>query len=179
MLSLKGFIQETTDKDKIPWHKSEDNKHWSDHDHLVVYHGTHVKNVPKILSSGLDKPDPKTGMISVAIGNHGSDVAHGYAAMSGESAFRKAGAKAIQVPPEDRAVVMAHLPREWVDAHVDRSFGGNSESVKRRLSSRNMHTMFTVKNGKAFHAHETPELRFTKPIPAKYIKGWMQKGTAK
>lgn len=164
MLRYKSFLEEGTD-----------NSHWSSGDHVVVYHGTHIKNVPGILKNGINNKDPKTGMVSVAIGNHGFNVAHGYAAMSGEHAFRQAGAKAVQVAPQDRAVVVAHLPREWVDKHVDRDFGGNPDSVKKRLKSRNIHTMHVVKTGEAFAAHETPELRFSQPIPAKYIKGWKQK----
>ena len=177
MLSLKQFLIE--DK-KMGWQKGDDdNRHWTDKDTHVVYHGTHANNVPKIMSDGINNKDPKTGMISVAVGNHGPDVAHGYAAMSGEHAFRQAGAKAVQVPPEHRAVVVAHLPKEWVDKHIDKSFGGNSETVKRRLSTRNIHTMTVVRTGSAFGPRETPEMRFTHPIPAKYIKGWMQKGKAK
>jgi len=151
-------------------------KHWSENeDHLVVYHGTHVKNVPEILKNGINNKDPKTGMISVAIGSHGADVAHGYAAMSGEYGFRQAGQKAVTVPHEDRAIVVAHLPMDWVHQHVDRNFGGNPTEIRQRLADPELHRQYVAKTGSDFSPTQTPELRFSAPIPAKYIVGVTQK----
>lgn len=151
--------------------------HWSEHKgHLVVYHGTHVKNVPHILKNGINNKDPKTGMVSVAIGSHGADIAHGYAAMSGEYGFRQAGQKATTVPHEHRAIVTAHLPMDWVHKNVDRNFGGNPTDVKHRLADPKLHMQHVVNTGSDFSPTETPELRFKEAIPAKYIKGYTQKG---
>jgi hypothetical protein len=151
-------------------------KHWSENeDHLVVYHGTHIKNVPEILKNGINNKDPKTGMVSVAIGSHGADVAHGYAAMSGEYGFRQAGQKAITVPHEDRAIIVAHLPMDWVHQHVDRNFGGNPTEVRQRLADPELHRQYVAKTGSDFSPTKTPELRFSAPIPAKYIVGVTQK----
>ena len=147
-------------------------KHWSEQDHIEVYHGTHVNNIPKIQQNGIANKDPDTGMISVAIGHHGKNISRAYAAMSGsggESKFRKPGSKAVNVPNEDRAVVVMRLPREWVDKHVDRNFGGNSPAVKERLSDINKHNEYVAKHGEDFAWNETPELRFKEQIPAKYI----------
>jgi hypothetical protein len=149
---------------------------WADHpDHIVVYHGTHTRNIPHILKNGLSNKDPKTGMVSVTFGDHGKSVAHGYAAMSGEHNFRQAGAKAETVPDEHRSIVVAHLPMDWVHQHVDRNFGGNSPEIKQRLQNRELHNKFVEKNGTDFHPHETPELRFKEAIPAKYIVDVTQK----
>jgi len=154
--------------------------HWSKNPtHLVVYHGTHINNVPGITDlngPGISNKDPKTGMISVAIGSHGADVAHGYAAMSGERNFRQSGKKAVTVPHEDRAVVVAHLPMDWVHQHVDRNFGGNPPDIKRRLADPEAHDEYVKKNGEDFSGLTTPELRFNAPIEAKYIVGYSQMG---
>ena len=150
--------------------------HWSEHpDHIVVYHGTHTRNVPQILKNGLNNKDPKTGMVSVTFGSHGKSVAHGYAAMSGEHNFRQAGARAETVPDEDRSIVVAHLPMDWVHKNVDTNFGGNSPEVKQRLQNRELHNKFVERNGTDFHPYETPELRFKEAVPAKYIVDVTQK----
>lgn len=114
-------------------------------------------------------------MVSVAIGSHGENIAHGYAAMSGEHGFRQAGQKAVTVPHEDRAIIRAHLPMDWVHKNVDTNFGGNPAEVRQRLQNRELHNKFVERNGTDFHPHETPELRFKEAIPAKYIVDVTQK----
>jgi len=160
-------------------------KHWSENeDFLPVYHGTHIRNVPKIVDPngpGISNKDPKTGMISVAIGDRGFDTAHAYAGMAGvegaggEHNFRQAGQRAVSVSHEDRAVIVAHLPMDWVHQHVDRNFGGNPDSVKERLRNPAAHDEYVRKNGEDTAFDETPELRFREAIPAKYIVGVTQK----
>jgi hypothetical protein len=127
------------------------------------------------MKNGINNKDPKTGMVSVAIGSHGADVAHGYAAMSGEHGFRQAGSKAVTVPPQHRAIITAHIPMDWVRRNVDQNFGGNPDRVKRRLSSSNIHNIHVAATGSDFSPAETPELRFKEAIPAKYIVGVSQK----
>lgn len=152
--------------------------HWSQNkDRLVVFHGTHIKNVPDILKNGINNKDPKTGMVSVAIGSHGQNIAHGYAAMSGEYGFRQAGQKATTVPHDQRAIVVAHLPMDWVHKNVDRNFGGNPIEVRQRLADPELHRQYVAKTGSDFSPTETPELRFKEEIPAKYIVGVTQKRT--
>lgn len=150
--------------------------HWSQNkSHLVVFHGTHIDNVPEIMKNGINNKDPKTGMVSVAIGSHAQDIAHGYAAMSGEHGFRQAGQRATTVPHEQRAIVTAHLPMDWVHKNVDRNFGGNPTNVRQRLADPELHTHHVVHTGSDFSPTETPELRFKQAIPAKYIVGVSQK----
>ena len=152
--------------------------HWSQNqDHIVVYHGTHKDNIQHILRNGISNKDPRTGMISVAFGSHGKNVAHGYAAMSGERFFRQAGKKAVSVPKEDRRVVVAHLPMDWVRANVDTDFGGNPTEIKARLRSKEAHNQFVAKHGTDFLPHETPELRFKQAIPPEFIVGVKKKKT--
>jgi hypothetical protein len=153
-------------------------KHWSEHpDHIVVYHGTHTRNIPHILKNGLSNKDPKTGMVSVTFGSHGKSVAHGYAAMSGEYGFRQAGQKAVTVPDEHRSIVVAHLPMDWVHKNVDRNFGGNPTEVKQRLADPELHRQYVAKTGSDFSPTETPELRFKEAIPPEFIVGVEKKKT--
>jgi hypothetical protein len=128
------------------------------------------------MRSGINNKDPKTGMVSVAIGSHAQNIAHGYAAMSGEHGFRQAGQRVTTVPHEQRAIVTAHLPMDWVHKNVDRNFGGNPTDVRHRLADPELHMQHVVHTGSDFSPTETPELRFKQAIPAKYIKGWTQKG---
>ncbi len=152
--------------------------HWSQNKtHLVVYHGTHTRNIPHILKNGLSNKDPKTGMVSVTFGSHGKSVAHGYAAMSGEHNFRQAGAKAETVPDEHRSIVVAHLPMEWVKTNIDTNFGGNSPEIRSRLQNREAHEQFVAKHGTDFLPHETPEFRFKEVIPPEFIVGVEKKKT--
>lgn len=71
---------------------------------MKLYHGTHKKNLKGILENGILLND---GYISLAFQ---FEVARGYAAMSGEKEFRKAGKKAKTVPMEDRIVVEVEVP---------------------------------------------------------------------
>lgn len=167
VLSFRQFC--VTEEVKTTPFRSIDKEaaqHWSEGDYVIARHGTHKRNIPDITDNGLTKKDPSTGMISVAIGPHSPSVALGYAGMSGsggEHLFRQAGKKAVNVPREDRRVVVFHLPRSFVDKHVDRDFGGNPDSVKERLRSKEAH------DKKPFRMDETPELRFNTELPSKYI----------
>jgi hypothetical protein len=148
--------------------------HWSQNkDYLVVYHGTHIRNVADIFKNGIKNKDPRTGMVSVAIGDRGEQVARAYAAMSGaggEYNYRTAGQKPVNVPPEHRAVIVAHLPMDWVEQHVDGTFSGNSDAVKERLKSPEKHDKFVAENGEDTKYDETMEVRFSEPIPHEFIQ---------
>lgn len=157
--------------------------HWSQNkDYLVVYHGTHIRNLADIFKNGIKNKDPITGMVSVAIGDRGEQVSRAYAGMAGvkgaggEHNFRQLGQKAVSVPHKDRAVVVAHLPMDWVNQHVDRTFSGNSEAVKERLRSPEAHDAYVKtsnkdkKSGEDTSGRETMELRFSSPIPHEYIQ---------
>ena len=71
---------------------------------MILYHGTHKKNQKNIEKNGIVLHD---GYISLAFQ---FEVARGYAAMSGEKEFRKAGKRAKTVPMEDRIVITIEVP---------------------------------------------------------------------
>lgn len=176
MLRFKLFLEESLQEPSLEWTRGDPStKHWSDRPFIFAYHGTHIRNVPNIQKQGLNTPDPSTGMVSVAVGNHGGSVARGYASMSGEHNFRKAGAKAVSVPSNQRGVVVFKIPTEWVKANHDPNFGGNPPAVKQRLQSKEEFEKHVEKHGEPFAATETPELRFSSPIPHEFVHGWMRK----
>lgn len=159
--------------EKAPLGKEEwinEHKGWLwDKDHVTVYHGTHKDNVDSIKQNGLNKPDPKTGMISVT---PDPNTAHGYAAMGGEHGFRQAGAKAVTVPHEDRRVVQLKIPKEWARKHMDHNLSGNIGDARKRMASKDEYTKWKTENpGKKDHEYyQTAELRFKKPIPKAFIE---------
>ena len=149
MKSFKTFISEHTG---YIWDK----------DHLTLYHGTHKNNIPSIRENGLNKPDEKTGMISLT---PDPDTAHGYAAMSGEHNFRAAGNKAVTVPHKDRRVVKFKIPRKWAEDNHDKALGGNIGSVRGRFASKEEFE----KHDDNSHPYQLGELRFKKPIPSGFM----------
>lgn len=141
---------------------------WNEGDHLVLYHGTHKRNVPAIKKHGINKADPKTGMISTTPDPH---TAHGYAAMSGaggESDFRRANgaSKAVNTPHEDRRVLRLRIPREWAEKHMDHSLGGNIGIAKDRMKDRKHYDSFKGHDSEYYAA---TEVRFKHPIPPHFI----------
>lgn len=160
---------------EIPFDKDASPGWWQDKEHLHLYHGTHKRNVPHIEKSGVNVPDPKTGMISMTLDPH---TAHGYAAMSsgerrGEHSFRKAGAKAVTTPHEDRAVTKFKVPMSWAKKHLDPELRGNIGDASGRLTDKSKYDDWKKKNpDKADHEYyQTSELRFSKPIPPEYYVG--------
>ena len=152
------------------WNMTNEQTGWLwDKDHITVYHGTHKRHVESIKKNGLNKPDPKTGMISVAPDPH---TAHGYAAMSGETDFRAAGSKAKHVPHEDRRVVKMRIPKTWAQKHMDQNLSGNIGNARERMKSKDAYSKWKKENPH-LHDHEyyqTAELRFKKPIPPEFIE---------
>jgi hypothetical protein len=159
----------------IPFEKNPQIGWWEDQEYVTVYHGTHDRNIPAILQNGLNRPDPKTGMISVT-----SDpfTAHGYAAMSGaggEAKFRAAGAKPMHVPDEDRSVIKMQIPIAWLKANMDKNLSGNIGLAKDHLASKDAYVKWKQDNKPDFQFYQTSEFRLAKPIPVDYITGIMKK----
>jgi hypothetical protein len=154
---------------KIPWEGKRKIGWWRDGEdnHLVLYHGTHIRHVPEILKSGINKPDPNTGLISTTPDPH---TAHGYASMSGEHDFRAAGKKAVHVPHEDRAVIKLKIPHAWANRHMDHSLSGNMGSTLEKMRDR---TKYGTQPDSEYYA--TSEVRFNRAIPKKFVSGYMQK----
>jgi hypothetical protein len=168
-------IKELLNEDLIPFEKNPSIGWWADQDYVTVYHGTHDKNIPAILQNGLNRPDPKTGMISVT-----SDpfTAHGYAAMSGaggEAKFRVAGAKPVHVPDEDRSVIKMRLPIEWLKANMDPHLSGNIGQAKDHMQSKDEYVKWKQANKPDYAYYQTSEFRLKKAIPTDFIVGIMKK----
>lgn len=187
MLRFSQFITEASEsKPKLPFDKNADPGWHQDGDHMVVYHGTHEKNIPSMLKHGLNRPDPKTGMISVT---HDPHTAHAYASMSGgggEASFRKAGAKVVSTPHNERAVVKMKIPMEWAKEHMDHKMGGNMgaedkendlKDARLRMTDRGEHNRWKRANpdkpGRVYYTGT--EIRFKKHVPPEFIEGYMKK----
>ena len=153
-------------KRKIGWWRDGENGQ------LILYHGTHKRNVPEILKNGLNRPDPKTNMISTTPDPH---TGHGYAAMSGsggEAHFRAAGGKAVHTPEQDRAVLRLHIPKEWAEEHMDHNLSGNVGVTRDRMRDRKH---YDAHKGSDSEYYAASEVRFKKPIPKEFIAGYMHK----
>jgi hypothetical protein len=171
MKSFKEFINESIKK--IKWDSNPKIGWWEFQDPLVLYHGTHERNIEMISKNGITNKDPETGMISMALE---PNTAFGYAAMSGtggEANFRKAGNKVTSTPPKERAIFVAHVPWDWVEKHYDKNLKGNLKKEKERLSSEEVYNSFT---GVDASYYQLSELRFNTEMPARFIVGYMQKG---
>lgn len=159
---------------EIPW-SQEDTGWWEDGDSVTVFHGTHERNIPDILKNGLTRMDPDTGMISLALEPH---TAKGYASMSGtggEASFRKVGAKIKHTPMNERAVFKIVIPRDWLEANMDKNLSGNIGTAKNRMKSKEEYELFKKFEKKPDTAYyQLAELRVKKPVPAKFIKGVMR-----
>lgn len=171
----------------LPFDRGADPGWYREGDHIVAYHGTHVRNVADILEKGLNRPDPKTGMISVTLDPL---TAHAYAAMSGsggEAGFRGAGGRATTTPPGERAVIRMRIPRAWVDANMDPGLGGNMGiedatndlvDARTRMLSREEYQRWRRANpnkpGRIYYTGT--ELRFRTAVPPEFIQGYMQRG---
>jgi hypothetical protein len=157
-------------------HSFEKNKSigwWGDHNHVDVYHGTHKRNLDSIRKTGLNRPDPKTGKISVTPDPH---TAHAYASMSGaggEHDFRKTGSKAVTTPHEDRVTVKFRVPKDWLHKHMDHEYGGNMGDARKNISSRDRYHAWKKSNpnAKDHEYYQTTEFRVSKPIPPEFYAG--------
>lgn len=171
------LIRELLNEDinNIPFDTNPEIGFWSDQDSVIVYHGTHERNVPDILKNGLTRVDPKTNMISVTFDPF---TAHGYAAMSGaggEAGFRAAGARPVNTPHNERAVIKMKIPMEWVKKHMDPHLSGNVGDAKTRLQSKDDYAQWKSSNKPDHEFYQTSELRFDKPVPPNFIVGVMKR----
>ncbi len=188
MLSFKQFIkeEESTEGKKIPFEKHANPGWHQDGEYMIVYHGTHERNVGSMMKHGLNRPDPKTGMISVT---HDPFTAHAYASMSGsggEANFRKAGASATTTPHHERAVIKMKIPMKWAKEHMDHNMSGNIgaedkdndlKDARTRMTSKAEHDRWKKANpnkpGRVYYSGT--EVRFKKAVPPEFIEGYMKK----
>jgi hypothetical protein len=129
-----------------------------------------------MLKSGINKPDPKTGMYSTT---PDARTAHAYASMSGaggEANFRGAGSKAVGVPHSQRSVIKLKIPADWAERHMDAELRGNMGDAKKHMMDRNEYAKWVAKNPDKFDSeyYAATEVRFKKPIPPEFIEGYMK-----
>lgn len=154
----------------IGWHKDQK-------DHYVMYHGTHQRNLKHIARHGIEAPTsgPTADRVSMT---HDPHTAHAYASMSGtggESGFRKAGAKATHTPHNQRATIVAHIPKDWAHEHMDHDLSGNIGGAKERMQNKHLYDQHKAAGKPDHEYYQTSELRFKKHIPPEFLHGYMKK----
>lgn len=147
---------------------------WLDNDPVTFYHGTHENNLDFILKHGLVAPKEGStaNWVSLALE---PNTGHGYAAMSGaggETAFRKAGAKVITVPHNQRITLILEIP-QMDFLHKMAPERGAMQSTKNRLKDKAEYEKLVVKGSMSeAEYYATTEIRYPKLVPVKYIKGY-------
>jgi len=176
-MSFKRWLFEQAETKRLPFDKSKRRGWWREGDHYILYHGTHDRNVQSMMKSGINRPDPSTGMYSTTPDPH---TAHGYAAMSGgggEAHFRGVGAKATTTPHSERSVLKLKIPADWAERNMDADLRGNMGDAKKRMMDRNEYYKWVAKNPEVADSdyYMATEVRFKKPIPPEFIEGHMKK----
>lgn len=174
---MRRFSSWLAESQKLPYDKHRKIGWWKDgeKDHLVLYHGTHEAHLHSVLKHGIDRKDPKTGMISTT---PDPNTAHGYAAMSGaggESGFRSSVGKAVHTPEHHRMVFRLHIPKKWAEKHMDHDLRGNLGSTRDKMMDRKH---YDAHKGHDSEYYATSEVRFKKAIPPEFIHGYMKKKEA-
>jgi hypothetical protein len=162
---------------ELPWNGDPEIGWWQEAKPLYLYHGSHLQNIQPIMQTGLNRPDPVTGMISLAFE---PNTAYGYASMGGgEANFRAAGAKPKHVEGNQRAVIVFKFLNGLADLkalHFDTNLGGNLGKERQRLTSKAMYEQWVTA-----HPHDDQgyyqlaEIRIPKLVPPYHIVGYMQK----
>jgi hypothetical protein len=176
-MSFKRWLFEQAETKRLPFDKSKRRGWWREGDHYILYHGTHDRNVQSMMKSGINRPDPSTGMYSTTPDPH---TAHGYAAMSGgggEAHFRGVGAKATTTPHSERSVLKLKIPADWAERNMDADLRGNMGDARRRMLSRGEYVKWVAGNPDKDDSeyYMATEVRFKKPIPPEFIEGHMKK----
>lgn len=180
-MNFKSFLREKKENyshREIPFEHNPKVGWWDDEhkDHVIVYHGTHKRNMHDIYKHGITHKDPTSGMISVALEPH---TAHGYASMSaagGEHHFRYSGGKARNTPHEDRTVFKLKIPKKWIHQHKDPNFHGNLGHSHKRLTDKSEYERMSKEPDHAdHHYYAMSELRLNHSIPKEFIIGHMHK----
>lgn len=141
---------------------------WRDQSELILYHGTHKKHIDSIYENGLNRRDPDTNMISLALDPY---TAKAYASMSGaggEAAFRRGGV--AETPEDEKVVFVFKIPMKWVLEHYDKKLGGNVGETFDRMNDENIYINW---KGGDRQYYEYTELRFDDVVPPDFITGYV------
>lgn len=160
---------------QLPWQGNPHIGWHEDGDHLIMYHGTHEKNLGHIDRGGINAPTtgPTANWVSMT---HDPHTAHGYASMTGgESTFRSSKKRPQSVPHEQRAVLVARIPREWARANMDHDLRGNLGDARTALTDRSSFEAHKAAGKPDFQHYQSTELRFKNSIPRQFIQGYMKK----
>ena len=154
---------------EIPWDSNPIIGWWENNNPLRMYHGTDKMHLESFAKHGLNRPDPRTGMYSLAFEPF---TARAFAVMGGEARFLAAQSKALVVPEDRRVVVVFDLPKDWVEQYKDSDFHGNDYEHKLRLKYHEVYEQFHSSDQQYY---QLCELRVSNAIPTKFIVGYMQK----
>ena len=117
MKTFNEYLTEKLQRVKLKSNPSTWKKGWwLDKDKIQFFHGTHKRNLEFIEKNGIVAPTEGStaGWVSLALE---PSTGHGYAAMSGsggETGFRGAGQKAVNVPHGDRITFVIEIPKKEV-----------------------------------------------------------------
>lgn len=142
---------------------------WLDGPTVTAYHGTDRQHLASIAEHGLNRLDPRTGMVSFALEPH---TAQAFAVMGGEARFLRGGARAKVVPKDQRCTLVFKLPRAFVTEHLDPELHGNDAEHKARLRDKALYEAWT---GSDQQYYQLCELRLGTKVPPKYLIGYMLK----
>lgn len=157
---------------KIKWTNNPKIGWWEDRTSLIMFHGTHYSNLPKILESGIFAPSsgPTAGWVSMAFDPFTS---FGYASMTGgESNFRAAGGKARTAKPYERCILVCKFPMTWVKQNMNEKLTGNMPQMRKHLTDKNLYDNWKKTDHEYYMACE---LQFPTKIDKKFIVGYMFK----
>lgn len=161
-----------------PWRGNPQIGWWEDQTPLILYHGTHQSKIQDILKSKLVAPTqgPTADWVSLALE---PNTAFGYASMrGGESAFRAAGSKAINVPSHERAVLILSFPggkEQLLKLGMDQTVRGNDPQAREKLLNKNLYNKWKSMGKSDQEYYALTELRLPKQVDRKYIVGVMKK----
>jgi len=169
--ALKAAKQSFPDKKQYRWNPMPNIGWWADKNAVIFYHGTHFTNLEPMLAAGIKAPNhgPTAGWVSMALE---PNTAHGYASMGGESGFRAAGAQARAVPPNERVVLVARIPLQYVQKYMEKEFRGNITYTRNRLVNPAEYAAWK-KSDQEYYA--MTEIRFPKVVDPRFIIGYMVK----
>lgn len=170
MKNFKQYIAESEGKTtRLPWNGNPTIGWWQDADVLRMYHGTNIDHLESFAREGLNRPDPRTKLYSLAFEPF---TARAFAVMGGEARFLASKSKSQVVPENKRAVIVFDIPLKWINTHSDENLGGNDALHKERLLNKKLYDDWDSNDQQYY---QFCELRVKAAVPAKYMSGYMLK----